>query len=223
MRTEADAAPNVVLPRDVLDDLRDRLARTRLPAAGPRADDADGVDRAPLDRLLARWRGGFDWRVREARWAGLDHRRHEVDGLGVHAVHFPATRESAPPILLVHGWPGSFLQMLPLAEGLAGRRRVVAASLPGFGFSDAPGGPGWNLARVAAALDAVMARAGHARYAVHGSDFGVNVALWLGAHRPERVAWAHVAATHLEPPATDPDDATDEERIFRAGGDGCSR
>ena len=212
----SDASPDTALSRDVLDDLRDRLARTRLPPTGPRTGDADGVDRASLDRLLARWRDGFDWRAREARWAGLDHRRHEIDGLRLHALHVPATRELAPPILLVHGWPGSFLQMLPLAERLARRRRVIVPSLPGFGFSDAPREPGWNLARTAAALDALMSEAGHARYAVHGSDFGVNVALWLGAHRSGRVAWAHVAATHLEPSASDPDDATDEERLFLA-------
>ena len=132
----------------------------------------------------------------------------------MHAVHVPAARELGSPILLVHDWPGSFLQMLPLAERLARRRPVIVPSLPGFGLSEAPAEPGWNLARTAAALDAVMADAGHARYAVHGSDFGVNVALWLGAHRPGRVAWAHACATHLEPPATDPDDATDEERRF---------
>lgn len=207
----------ITVGEDVLTDLRARLNRARLPDPGPRGGAEDGLPTELLASLVARWRDGFDWRVREAELNALPHFTASIDGLRLHWVRLGPERPGAHPVLLLHGWPGTFVQMLPLAERLSGAAEVVIPSLPGFGFSGRPVEPGWTVDRMARAMHRLMTEAlGHARYAVHGSDFGLSIALRLGRLFPDAVSAVHVSGTHLPPPEEAPDDLRPDERAFVA-------
>lgn len=217
-------AYRIDVPGAVLEDLEARLARTRMPDRAPRPGWDDGVDSDVLCELLTTWREAFAWPEVEAGLNMLPHFRVDVDGVAVHFLHYravpaPGSADERVPILLVHGWPGTFVQMTRLAALLAEPakcpgRDVVVPSLPGFGFSQRPAEAGWGLDRMAHALHHLMTSVlGYRRYAVHGSDFGLSIALRLGFLYPEHVAAVHVGGTHLrvdrEPPGLQP-----EERAF---------
>jgi len=124
----------VAVPDDVLDDLRYRLLRTRWPAEVAGVGWSRGTDAAYLRDLVGYWADGFDWRAREASLNELPHFR--VDG-----PHFVHQRGTGLPVLLLHGWPDSFLRYVKVLP-LLGDRPVVVPSLPGYGFSDPPAAPG---------------------------------------------------------------------------------
>ncbi len=120
---------------DVLDDLRERLARTRLP---DEADDAGwdyGTNRAFLSELVAYWRDGFDWRAAEARLNEYPQFRTVVGGDPIHFVHITGSRSGRPALVLTHGWPSTFTELLPLVPLLRDDFDLVIPALPGFGFS----------------------------------------------------------------------------------------
>ncbi|MBN1238179.1 MAG: epoxide hydrolase N-terminal domain-containing protein, partial [Gammaproteobacteria bacterium] len=142
----------IAVPDTVLDDLDERLARTRWPDQLADTEWAYGADTAYIRELAEYWRRSFDWRAHEDRLNELEHFRARVDGMRVHFVHAKSSDPGAIPLLMLHGWPSTFVQMLdiiplltdPAAHGLPSEPsfHVVAASLPGFGFSDVPTRPG---------------------------------------------------------------------------------
>jgi pimeloyl-ACP methyl ester carboxylesterase len=190
----------------VLDDLRLRIARTRLPDRTGAEPWAAGTDPAYLKELLDHWGDGFDWRAIEAELNSLPHYRAEVGGRRVHFVRLEgggAEGGPAPlPLILTHGWPSCFVEMLRLAELLADPARhgaertdafdVIVPSLPGFPFSDPPAGP-WTRAAVADTwLELMTDVLGYSRFGAFGGDIGAGVTGWLGARYPEQVAGVHV-------------------------------
>ena len=144
------------VPAAVLSDLDERLARTRWPDQLPGTDWSYGADTAYLRELVAYWQREYDWRAQERALNRFEHYRATVDGTRIHFVHARSRDPNAIPVLLLHGWPSTFLQMLdviplltdPAAHGMpnAPSFHVVAASLPGFGFSDIPTRPGVGFA-----------------------------------------------------------------------------
>lgn len=206
------------VPGSVLDDLRARLDRTRWPDTLGNGWDA-GTEPSFLRRLVDHWRTGFDWRSPEAELNRLPQFRTES---GLHFAHVRSG--SGFPMLLLHGWPSTFAQMTRLVPRLADPAAhggdaadaldVVVPSLPGFGFSGAA--PGTNIAAMAEELHTLMTGTlGYERYAVRGSDFGLAIALYLGAAHPEHVAAVHIGGTHLEVGDV-PGDLTGAEREFVA-------
>ena len=173
-----------------LDDLHDRLARTRLPRPVPGDDWDYGVPNHYLRETVDYWRDGFDWRAQEARMNAVPHHLTEIDGQTIHVVHVPSAEKDATPLLLAHSYPGSFVDFLdligPLTDPVAhgGRAEdafsVVVPSMPGVGFSTPVEDRGWTVARVARAYDTLMRRLGYERYGAHGSDSGAMVARELG-------------------------------------------
>ncbi|PSL00891.1 microsomal epoxide hydrolase [Murinocardiopsis flavida] len=208
---------------DTLADLRARLRRTRWPDPAPRPAWHSGMDSDLLAALVAHWADGFRWDRVQADLNRLPHFLAPVDGLDVHFVHCRADAADGVPVLALHGWPATFVQMTRLIPLLtaprpgAGRARdVVVPSLPGFGFSARPGEPGWNIDAIARAMHRLMTGVlGYHRYAVRGSDFGLAVALRLGALYPRHVAGVHVGGTHLRVDEV-PGDLTGAERTFVA-------
>ena len=203
----------VTLDGDALDDLRERLLRTRLPAAD--GDDwARGVPRSWLAALLADWQK-FDVAAFQARLDRLTHREVTVDGQRIHLVHAPGQGPDPLPLLLTHGWPGSFCEYLDLIPLLADPAAhggdpadaftVVVPSLPGFGFSAAPPPGGLTAAAVAALWHRLMTGSlGYPRFAAHGSDLGAGVTAWLARDFPAAVAGIHLATPGLAvPPRAD--------------------
>jgi pimeloyl-ACP methyl ester carboxylesterase len=193
----------VAVPNAVLADLRERLERTRWPDQLPGTGWSYGTDTAYLRELTAYWQKGFDWRAQEKRLNGFQNYRAGIDGTRIHFVHARSRNPNATPLLMLHGWPSSFVQMLdiiplltdPEAHGLAGAPsfHVVAASLPGFGFSDPPARTGVGFATAAELMAKLMTDVlGYERYGVRGSDLGGVIVRQMAATHPERVIGVHL-------------------------------
>ncbi|THV28458.1 epoxide hydrolase family protein [Glycomyces paridis] len=186
------------VPQADLDDLRGRLAHTRWPDPVPGRDDpADfsrGIPLAYLKDLAEHWRDGFDWRAQEAELNRHEQFTTVVDGQTFHGVHARSARPAAVPLLLNHGWPGSFVEYQRLIPLLTDDFHVVVLSPPGFGFSTPLSGTGWEFARTAAAFAEIMTRLGYERFASHGTDIGTATVGRLAADHPERVIATHLGA-----------------------------
>jgi pimeloyl-ACP methyl ester carboxylesterase len=198
---------------DVLADLAARLRRTRWPEAATADGWAQGVPLAELRELCAYWADGYDWRASEARLNRMPQFRATVDGLGIHFVHARSPHPDAVPLVLTHGWPGSVVEFGrvlgpltdPVAHGGAATDafHVVCPSLPGYGFSDRPEGPGWTVERTARAWAELMERLGYARFVAAGHDWGTSISTSIAQQHPEKVI-----GIHLMPPLVAPDPAT---------------
>ena len=190
------------IPQDVLDDLHDRLARTRWP------DELEGVDWSygvPLDyvrELVDYWRTGFDWRTHEARLNAYPQFTTTIDGQQVHFVHVRSPEPRALPLICTHGWPMSVFEYLDLAGPLsdpaahggdpADAFHLVIPSVPGVAFSGPTTEPGWDTRRVARAWVALMARLGYERYGAHGNDGGSQISPEVGRYDRKQVVGVHV-------------------------------
>jgi pimeloyl-ACP methyl ester carboxylesterase len=207
--TELVEAFRVHVDDAVIEDLRDRLGRTRFPDAIGGTGWDYGVPTEYLRDLVAYWRDGYDWRVEEARLNELEHFRTSIDGQSIHFVHARSDHADAMPLLLTHGWPGSIVEFLDVIPRLTEDFHVVAPSLPGYGFSEPTRTPGWDVARIARAFAELMARLGYDRYGAQGGDWGAQVATRIGVLDP-----GHCAAIHVNMPIADP--AGDTEALTDA-------
>jgi pimeloyl-ACP methyl ester carboxylesterase len=191
---------------EVLDDLRARLARTRFTDRSGEQPWQAGADPDYLRELVSYWLDGFDWRAREAELNALPHYQAQIGGRRMHFLRVTGTRAAgapAPlPLILCHGWPSSFVEMLPLADRLTNPAKygsdpadafdVVVPSLPGFLYSQLPQGP-LTRASMAHTLHLLMTDVlGYQRYGAFGGDVGGAVTGWLGALYPEQVAGIHM-------------------------------
>jgi pimeloyl-ACP methyl ester carboxylesterase len=189
------------IPEADLADLKDRLARTRFPQAV--TDDwTRGQPHHFVKELADYWQHDYDWRKHESDLNRYPPFMTEIDGQPIHFVHVKSPRADALPLILTHGWPGSFAEYLslvgpltdPEAHGLDGAIAfdVVIPSLPGFGFSSPLRSTGWDSARTAKAWDTLMKGLGYERYGAHGGDAGALVVRELGILAPEGLVGAHL-------------------------------
>ncbi|NUT49831.1 MAG: epoxide hydrolase [Saccharothrix sp.] len=200
----------IEIPQADLDDLNRRLDQTRWPDEVPGVGWSRGVPLGYLKELTEYWRTTFDWRAMEARLNELPQFTTEIDGANVHFVHVRSPEPDATPMIITHGWPGSFVEFLDVIGPLTDPRahggdpadafHLVIPSLPGYGFSGPTGAAGWNYDRVAAAWKELMARLGYDRYVAQGSDWGLLVSLGLGLTDPEHVSGVHVNFLVAFPP-----------------------
>jgi pimeloyl-ACP methyl ester carboxylesterase len=199
----------------VLDDLQERLARTRWPDAIDGSGWDYGIDLGYMKDLVEHWRTKYDWRVEERRLNEFPQFKTNIDGLDIHFIHQRSKHEGALPLIIVHGWPGSFVEFTkiigPLTDPEAHGGRVedafhvVCPSLPGFGFSDKPREPGWSVNRMSDPMAKLMARLGYTRYGAQGGDWGAGVSRWLGNFDAEHVAGVHLNFLGASaPPGDDP-------------------
>jgi pimeloyl-ACP methyl ester carboxylesterase len=196
-----------------LDDLRRRLRAARFPERECVDDWSQGIPLAYVQDVCAYWAEKYDWRAREARLNRFPQFTTEIDGVRVHFAHVRSPHESAMPLVITHGWPGSIVEFHKVIEPLAnptahgGDARdafhVVCPSLPGYGFSGKPTRSGWNVQRIANAWAQLMPRLGYARYAAQGGDWGAMVTTCIGIQDPE-----HCLGIHLNMPIAPPDPAT---------------
>ncbi len=216
------------VPQAALTDLAERLARTRWPDGGTVLDGRQGPDLPSLQRLVARWRKGYDWRATEARLDQWGSSRTVIDSLGIHFLHIRSHEPGAVPLLLAHGWPGSILEFRdmigpltdPVAHGGTPQQafHLVIPSMPGFGFSDQPTEPGWNVGRVARAYVELMHRLGYGdRWVAQGGDWGAAIVTAL-AHMPAPgLHGIHLNMVLFQPTEAEIAAATAEEQAMLAG------
>jgi pimeloyl-ACP methyl ester carboxylesterase len=195
----------VDVPKPVLAELWERLDRARLPNWVEGIDWDQGIQMESFMRLLEYWREGFDWRVQEARLNRFEHFITEIDGQSVHFVHARSPHPDALPLMLVHGWPGSFhefLDVIPLLidppDG-GDAFHVVVPSVPGFAWSAPTIRKGWHARRIAHAFGALMSELGYDRYGLQGGDVGSIVTPNMADLYPERVVGLHLNMCLIEP------------------------
>ena len=198
---------------EVLDDLRQRLARTRWPDQIPDSGWNYGTDGAYLAELCEYWREKFDWRAQETRLNGFDQFRTQIDGQTIHFIHQRSPVEGALPLVMTHGWPGSvwlfhrIIDVLADPESHGGSAddafHVICPSLPGYAFSGPTNEPGWDIRRVAETWAVLMDRLGYARYGAQGGDWGSLVTTQLGLIDAEHLAGIHLNMVVAGPPPGD--------------------
>jgi pimeloyl-ACP methyl ester carboxylesterase len=213
----------IAIPEAALADLRGRVAATRWPQPIPGEGWELGTEEATLRRLAARWVDGYDWRLHEREMNALPHFVVDLDGAPVHFLHLRGEGPDPFPIVLTHGWPGSFLELSALAGRLAYPSRhggaaarsfdVVVPSLPGFAFSaQRPERTDpWSTPELWHRLMTDVL--GYSRYGAHGGDLGAGTTTRLAARHADAVAGIHLLA--VSPPDLSSEDApplTDAER-----------
>jgi epoxide hydrolase len=225
------------IPQAELDDLRERLARTRWPDQIPGSGWAYGITLDDVRELAEYWGGGYDWRVHERRLNGFAQFTTEIDEQTVHFLHIRSAVPGAIPLIMTHGWPGSVVEFTevigpltnPGAHGGDPRDafHLVVPSIPGFGFSGPTRARGWDVARVARGWHELMRRLGYERYGAQGGDWGSGISRELGVQVPEHIIGVHLnmlAPVGDEPPDLDARDRSRIERLrkFRVTGSGYS-
>jgi epoxide hydrolase len=193
---------SVSVPQSAIEDLKRRLAFTRFPTQETVGDWSQGVPLQKARALIAYWRDRYDWRRFEARINAFPQYRTRIDGVGIHFIHARSPHSDALPIILTHGWPGSFVEFMEVIRPLSDPERyggraedafhVVVPSLPGFAFSDKPTDTGWDVSRIARAWASLMERLGYSRWVAQGGDWGAGVTHALGHLRPQGLIAAHV-------------------------------
>jgi epoxide hydrolase len=219
-RTDAEIRLfRIDIPQPDLDDLTDRLDRTRWPSEIPGVGWDRGVPLDYLKELAEYWRTSYDWRKHEAELNEYPQFTTTVDGQNIHFLHVRSPQPDAFPLILSHGWPGSVVEFLdvigpltdPEAHGgdAADAFHIVVPSLPGFGFSGPTKEPGWDSNRMARAFAELMSRLGYEHYGAQGGDVGAFISPDLGRVDAEHVAGVHVnAATVGFIPFGEVDEAT---------------
>ena len=217
----------VQVPDATLEDLQARLGRTRWPGELPGSGWDYGSNLAYTQELVEYWRTRFDWRAQEEAINAFAHFRARVDGLGIHFIHERGKGPNPLPLIITHGWPSSFVEMLKLIPLLtdpashggdpADSFDVVVPSMPGYGFSDRTTERGFNLVRVSELLARLMTDGlGYRRFGAQGGDWGAGVTTHLGFAYREQLMGIHVTSVlslrpHLGPGAPE---LSDEEREF---------
>jgi pimeloyl-ACP methyl ester carboxylesterase len=212
------------VPETDLVDLRVRLAHTRWPDELPDAGWDYGVPLSTVQALASTWQEDFDWRAWETRLNALPQYMTTIDGQPIHFLHVTSPEPTAMPLLLTHGWPGSFLEFLEVIGPLSDPRahganpadafHLVIPSIPGFGFAGPTRERGWDVPRIAGTWAELMSRLGYDRFGAQGGDWGMGISRQLAVTAPERLIGVHLNYLVTPPreplPALSPED---QERL----------
>ncbi|CAN5713218.1 epoxide hydrolase [soil metagenome] len=228
------------IPESEIEDLHRRIDATRWPTRELVTDRTQGVQLAAIQELARYWRNDHDWCRCEARLNALPQFTTHIDGLNIHFIHVKSRHESALPLVMTHGWPGSIIELLetigPLTDPTAhgGRAEdafhLVLPSIPGYGFSDEPTEPGWGPIRIGYAWAELMRRLGYDRYVAQGGDVGSQVTDAMGRLSLEGLIGFHTnlltpalddpKALSASPPTPDEQAALDQLAQFQTSGTG---
>ena len=198
----------ISIPQTALDDLQHRLANIRFPEASPAALWDQGIPLDYTQSLAEYWRDDYNWQRCEAALKRYNHFITEIDGLDIHFMHIKSPRKDARPLIMTHGWPGSFIEFMEVIEPLNNpvddndpAFHLIIPSLPGYGFSGRPSETGWGIERTAAAWDILMTRLGYDRYFAQGGDWGSLVTSMIGVQNMGHCAGLHINFVVVGPPS----------------------
>jgi pimeloyl-ACP methyl ester carboxylesterase len=209
----------------VIEDLRERLGRARWPDEIIDSGWDYGTNMAYLKDLCTHWGHGFDWKEQEEQLNAFSHFTTAVDGFNLHFIHGKGKGPDPIPLLLIHGYPDSFvrfLKIIPLltAEGPDGVSfDVIVPSIPGYGFSDRPARPGMDTQKIAGLFAGLMTGLGYEKFMVHGGDWGSSISEEMAIQFPRRLLGMHltdVPFRHLF--SLKPDDLTQKEKEYLQAG-----
>ncbi len=198
------------IPQNQIDDLHRRLAATKWPSRELVSDASQGVQLATMQQLARHWLEDYDWRRLEAQLDAIPQFMTTIDGVDIHFIHVRSKHPDALPVIVTHGWPGSFIEQLKIIEPLTNPTAhggnatdafdVVIPSLPGHGFSGKPTTLGWDPIRIARAWTVLMKRLGYTRFVAQGGDWGNAVTEQMALQTPPGLV-----GIHTNMPATIPD------------------
>ena len=194
----------------VLDDLKQRLGRSRWPSRETVTDWSQGMPLAYARELAQYWEYQYDWKNWEARFNQWNPCSTAIDGIDIHFLHIQSPHPDALPMVMTHGWPGSIVEFHKVIEPLtnpenpADAFHLVLPSLPGYGFSGKPTTPGTSAEKIATMWGQLMARLGYDRYVAQGGDWGALVTQCMGISETK-----HCAAIHVNMPICPPRDEED--------------
>ena len=215
----------VDVPDSVLQDLHERLNRTRWPDEIPGSGWDYGSNLDYVKELVDYWRTKFDWRAQEKLINSFAHFKTNVDGLGIHFIHEKGKGPNPMPLVITHGWPGTFFEMYKIIPMLSDPARyggdpsdafdVVAPSMPGYGFSDASINRGLDIFAIGDMWSTLMSKnLGYQRFAAQGGDWGARVTAKLGLSHSDKVIGIHTTSTTSPTPYLGPGspELTDAEK-----------
>ena len=217
----------ITIAQESLDDLRQRLERTRWPDEVHQAGWRYGANLGYMKELADYWRTSFDWRAQEKRINSFANYQAIVDDLHVHFIHEHGKGQNPIPLLITHGWPSSFVEMLGLIPMLTDPANhggaasdsfdVIVPSVPGYGFSEHPLQAGMTRWRVAELWAKLMEGLGYPRFGLHANDIGAVISSWLALDFPERVIGLHTLMPSFPPPSFDENEPSisDTEKAFK--------
>lgn len=207
------------VPGAVLKDLRERLEKTRFPDQLDNKDWRYGTELSYLKELCTYWRSSFDWRLQERALNRFAHFHTIIDGLKIHFIHQQSKEKDAIPLIMIHGWPGSFIEFTKVIGPLTDPKaygghsddafHVICPSIPGYGFSEAPRKPGFGCKQIAEIFVKLMARLGYTQYGAQGGDWGSYISTWIAALDPYHMNGLHLNAT-VGNPTEIPTDTAEE-------------
>jgi len=211
--SKAITEAQISIEQSRLDELATRLDATRWPDAETTGDWEQGIPLAYTQELCHYWRHDYDWRRLETRLNELNPHTTSIDDVDIHFFHIRSPHESALPMIVTHGWPGSPVEFLKVIDPLTNPTahggkaedafHIVCPNLPGYGFSGKPKKNGWSVEKIARAWGELMERLGYDRYVAQGGDWGSMVTTAIGMSETE-----HCAAIHVNMPIVAPDPAT---------------
>jgi pimeloyl-ACP methyl ester carboxylesterase len=214
--TEAVQAFSIDIPESQLDDLRERLARTRWPEPETCEGWDQGIPLAYTRELADYWLSDYDWRRCESRLNSWPQYMTHIDSIDIHFIHRRSPEPTARPLVISHGWPGSIIEFHKVIDALADPAahggdaadafHVVAPSLPGYGFSGKPDGTGMSAEAIGRLWGKLMARLGYEQYFAQGGDWGSLITQCLAQSEV-----AHCAGVHVNMPIAAPDPDTLED------------
>jgi len=197
-------------PQTDLVDLQRRVSATKWPDREQVSDASQGVQLSTIQKLAQYWATQHDWRKCEAKINAVPNFITEIDGLDIHFMHIRSKHENALPMIVTHGWPGSFIEQMkifapltdPTAHGgtAADAFHLVIPSLPGYGFSGKPTAPGWNPVSIAKAWATLMQRLGYTRYVAQGGDWGNAISEVMALQQPPGLLGIHTNMAATVPP-----------------------
>jgi pimeloyl-ACP methyl ester carboxylesterase len=176
---------------DAMAELRTRLRRTRWPDELPDSGWRFGTNPGFMREICDYWATEFDWGKQIERFQAFPHFKTVISGQEIHFLHLRSKSPQAIPLILTHGWPGSFVEFLRIVPMLTDSFDVIVPSLPGYGYSGKPG-RGMNFFSVADCWAGLMSELGYERFAAQGGDIGAGVTTALGLRHSERVIGIHL-------------------------------
>lgn len=189
----------IQISQNEINDLNERLTKTRWPNEMINEGWKKGAPTDYLKKLADYWLTKFDWKKQEAQLNKYPQFITEIDGQNIHFLHIKSGNANATPLMLIHGWPGSFADFINVIEPLTNPGNenevsfhLVIPSIPGFGFSTPVKEKGWNMFRIAAAFSTLMEQLGYAKFAVHGGDMGAGITSIMSALAAHKLIGTHV-------------------------------
>ncbi len=217
----------IEIPESEIDELKVRLKKARWPDAETPDDWTQGVPLAYAQEVVGYWLNNYDWRTTEATLNKFPQYMTNIEGVDIHFLHIESPHDTAKPIIITHGWPGTVLEFYKVIEPLVDPTahggnpqdafHVVCPSLPGYGFSGKPTEPGWGIEKIADVWDQLMVRLGYDSYWAQGGDWGAAVTTMIGAQNKGNCKAIHLNMPIGSPPKEALENPTEaDQRAFAA-------